>query len=108
VRDPKDPEVAEAAVAVVDDQQGKGIATILMRLLVATALEHGITAFRGWVLADNRAALQPLERLGARRFADHGVVRVELPIDTMTEEDSSVQAVLRAVATGEIEPEPRS
>lgn len=107
VRDPKDPLVAEAAVAIIDDMQGKGLGTILVRLLVATAQENGISTFRGWVLGDNREILAPLERIGARRRADHGVLRVEVDLDDVFE-GSSVQDVLRAAAAGEIEPEPRS
>ena len=105
VRDPKDPEVAEAAVAVVDDQQSKGIGTVLMRLLVATALENGIKTFRGWVLGDNREVLGPLERIGARRSADGGVLKVEVDLETAFD-GSSLQDALRAVAAGEFEPEP--
>jgi RimJ/RimL family protein N-acetyltransferase len=107
VRDPKDPEIAEAAVAVVDDQQGKGLGTILMRLLVATALENGITTFRGWVLGDNREMLGPLERIGARRIPEQGVLRVEVPLNEMFE-GSNVHEILRAAAAGEIDPEPRA
>lgn len=107
VRDPKDPSVAEAAVAVVDDQQGKGLGSILVRLLIATALDNGITVFRGWVLGDNREVLGPLEKLGASRTPDHGILRVEIPIGEMFE-GSSVQEILRAAAAGRIEPEPRS
>jgi len=105
VRDPKDPEVAEAAVAIIDDHQGKGLGSILVRLLAATAREHGIRAFRGWVLGDNREILAPLERIGARRTPEHGVLRVEIDLDDAFE-GSSLQEVLRAVAAGEIEPEP--
>ncbi|OFW50083.1 MAG: hypothetical protein A2146_08950, partial [Actinobacteria bacterium RBG_16_67_10] len=50
IRDPLDPEVAEAAVAVVDDHQGQGLGTMLLRVLVAAARENGIHTFRGWVL----------------------------------------------------------
>lgn len=107
VRDPKDPAVAEAAVAVIDDMQGRGLGTILVRLLVATALENGITTFRGWVLGDNREVLGPLEKMGARRIPDSGVLRVEIPISEIFE-GSTVHEVLRATAAGEIEPEPRA
>ena len=107
VRDPKDPEVAEAAVAIVDDVQGRGLGTILMRLLVATAYENGIRVFRGWVLGDNREILGPLERIGASRKPDHGVLRVKVELDDVFE-GSSVQEILRAAAAGDIEPEPRS
>lgn len=105
VRDPKDPLVAEAAVAIVDDQQGKGLGTILMSLLVATARQNGIEIFRGWVLGDNREMLHPLEQIGARRTPDGGVLRVEVDLDDIFE-GSTVQGVLRAAAAGEIEPEP--
>lgn len=105
VRDPKDPDVAEAAAAVIDGQQGKGLGTILMRLLVATARENGIQVFRGWVLGDNRRVLGPLERIGARRVADEGVLRVEIDLEDVFD-GSTVQEVLRAAAAGEFEAEP--
>lgn len=107
VRDSKDPEIAEAAVAIVDDQQGNGLGTILMRLLVATARENGISTFRGWVLGDNRDVLGPLEKIGARRTPDEGVLRVEIDLDEVFD-GSSVQEALRAAAAGEFEPEPRN
>ncbi len=107
VRDPKDPDVAEAAVAVIDDAQGKGLGTILIRMLVATAVENGIRTFRGWVLGDNKAVLAPLERIGARRTADHGVLRVEVDLEDVFD-GSSLQGALRAAATGEFEAEPRA
>jgi acetyltransferase len=107
VRDPKDPEVAEAAVAIVDDQQGNGLGTILMRLLVATAREHGIRIFRGWVLGDNHEMLEPLKKIGVSRTPDHGTIRVETELDDVFE-GSTVQEVLRAAAAGAIEPDVRS
>ena len=105
IRDPLDPEVAEAAVAVVDDHQGKGIGSMLLRMLVAAARENGIRTFRGWVLGDNVDILRPLERIGARRKPDHGVLRVEVDLDEVYD-GSSIQEALRAVASGEFEPEP--
>lgn len=105
IRDAKHPEVAEAAVAVVDDYQGRGLGSILMRLLVATALENGVHTFRGWVLGDNLEVLRPLERIGARRVADKGVLRVEVDLASMFD-GSDIQEALRAVAAGEFQPEP--
>ena len=106
VRDPKDPEIAEAAVAVVDDHQGVGLGTILLQFLVASAMANGIRTFRGWVLGDNVEILRPLERIGARRKPDHGVLKVE--VDLVDDfEDSPIREVLRAVARGEFSPEPR-
>ena len=106
IRDPLDPEVAEAAVAVVDDYQGKGIGSMLLRVLVAAAQENGIRTFRGWVLGDNVNVLRPLERIGARRKPDHGVLRIEVDLAEVYD-GSSVQEALRAVAAGEFQPEPR-
>ena len=105
VRDPKDPEVAEAAVAVVDDRQSVGLGTILLQFLVASAIANGIHTFRGWVLGDNVEILRPLERIGARRTPDHGVLRVEVDLDDDFE-DSPIREALRAVARGEFSPEP--
>ncbi|MEX2323003.1 MAG: GNAT family N-acetyltransferase [Acidimicrobiia bacterium] len=105
VRDAKDPTIAEAAVIVVDDYQSKGLGTILLRLLVATALDNGITTFRGWVLGDNVEILRPLERLGALRRADKGVLRIEVDLNAAFD-GSSIQDALRAVAAGEFTPEP--
>jgi len=106
VRDPKDPEIAEAAVAVVDDHQGIGLGTLLLQFLVASAIANGIATFRGWVLGDNVEILRPLERIGARRRADHGVVRIE--VDLVADFDGSpIREALRAVARGEFAPEPR-
>ncbi|HUG74247.1 MAG TPA: GNAT family N-acetyltransferase [Acidimicrobiia bacterium] len=105
VRDAKDPTIAEAAVIVADDYQGKGLGTILLRLLVASALDNGITTFRGWVLGDNVEILRPLERLGALRKADKGVLRIEVDLNAVFD-GSSIQEALRAVAAGEFTPEP--
>ena len=105
VRDPKDPEVAEAAVAVLDDHQGFGLGTILLQFLVASAIANGIRTFRGWVLGDNVEMLRPLERIGARRQPDHGVLQVEVDLDDHFE-GSPIRELLRAVARGEFSPEP--
>ena len=92
VRDPKDPEVAEAAVAVVDDQQHRGIGGILLQFLSASAIANGITTFRGWVLGDNVEILRPLERIGATRKPDHGVLRIEVEL-TAQEKDLLAKSV---------------
>jgi len=107
VRDPKDPEVAEAAVAVIDDFHNRGLGTVLIALLVESALGNGIRVFRGWVLGDNVEVLRPLERIGARRTPEGGVLRVEVDLSDVFE-GSTIQEALRAVAAGEFEPQPRS
>jgi GNAT superfamily N-acetyltransferase len=104
VRIPEQPEVAEAAVTVVDDYQGRGVGTLLLEALGAVALENGIRRFRGYALEDNRPILEVLEGLGARIEHDSpGVFRVELDLPAWEEElrGSPLYDVLRAVAHGD-------
>ena len=75
-------------------------------MLVAVAWDNGIRTFRGWVLGDNTEILRPLERIGARRRPDHGVLRIEVDLAEIFD-GSSIQDALRAVAAGEFAPEPR-
>jgi GNAT superfamily N-acetyltransferase len=104
VRDGTDPEVAEAAVTVIDDYQGRGLGRLLLELLGAVALENGIKRFRGFALEDNRPILELLQRLGAELSHDSpGVLRFELDLPARAEElrVSPMYEVLRAVARGD-------
>ncbi|WP_151082192.1 GNAT family N-acetyltransferase [Nocardioides cynanchi] len=58
VRDPDDPAVAEAAVAVVDAWQGRGVGTGLARALTARARELGVTRVSLTIAHDNEAAVR--------------------------------------------------
>ena len=55
---------AEAAVAVVDHMQGRGLGKLLLSALAAAARERGITKFRAEVLRSNEAVKALLRRLG--------------------------------------------
>jgi RimJ/RimL family protein N-acetyltransferase len=104
VRDRTDPEVAEAAVTVIDDYQGRGLGRLLLELLGAVALENGIRRFRGYALEDNRPIRELLEKLGAKLEHDSpGVLRMELDLPARAEElrGSPMYEVLRAVARGD-------
>jgi len=57
-------DVAELAVAVADDWQRHGVGTALVLALRDHATRAGIRRFTGPVLADNRAALALVRRLG--------------------------------------------
>jgi GNAT superfamily N-acetyltransferase len=103
VRSEDDPEIAEAAVTVIDEYQGRGLGTLLLQVLGAAALEHGITRFRGFVLEENRAMREILEESGARTTHDGaGLVRVEvdLPIGEDVRSSPAYRA-LSALARGE-------
>ncbi len=104
VRDPKEHDVAEAAVTVIDEYQQRGLGTLLLQALGAVALENGIERFRSYVLEDNRAVREVLEPLGARTEHDSpGVVRVDVDLPNRAEElrGSPLYDVLRAVARGD-------
>jgi len=78
IRDPKQPKEAEAAVAVIDAWQGKGVGTLLLEVLGARARAEGIRTFTALVLATNRKMLDVLEALGPTRVVDREVGTVEL------------------------------
>ena len=101
-----DPEVAEPAVAVADDYQGKGLGTALLYALADTALQNGIKRFRALVLAENESMLDVFRNMGAslrRVGGPHVEVEVELPPAPEGLPDSDLRAALRAVARGQVE-----
>jgi GNAT superfamily N-acetyltransferase len=79
------PDTAEAAVAVIDDWQGRGVGTALLDLLAQRARAEGIVRFTALLLAQNREMLELLEALGPVRVVDRqtGTIEIEaeLPAD---------------------------
>ena len=76
------PSWAEIAFAVVDDCQGQGLGTLLLRHLVAIARRAGLKELVAEVLADNEAMLRVFGRSGLRRATrrDGSVVHVTLQL----------------------------
>jgi GNAT superfamily N-acetyltransferase len=104
VRIPEEPEVAEPAVTVVDDYQGRGLGTLLLEALGAVALENGISRFRGYALEVNRPIREVLEAMGATTAHDSpGMLRIEVDLPARMEEmrGSPLREVLRIVARGD-------
>lgn len=99
VRLPDDPEVAEAAVTVIDEYQGRGLGTILLGLLAGAARLAGIRRFRAYVLEENLPMRDLLESLGGISVRDSpGLLRLEVPLDPDRIPDSPASRVLRAAA----------
>jgi GNAT superfamily N-acetyltransferase len=76
------PDVAELAVTVMDDWQGRGVGTLLVQVLSARARAEGLKAFSALCLASNEEMLDLLEGLGPVQVVDRssGTVEVEMPI----------------------------
>ena len=106
VRIPERPNVAEAAVAVLDEVQRKGLGRILLQRLAAAARERGIDRFACEVLETNLPIHNMLHDLGLKELpaARDGVVSVELPIADLDPHPSRWPSLLEkffaAVAAG--------
>jgi nucleotide-binding universal stress UspA family protein/RimJ/RimL family protein N-acetyltransferase len=75
-------DVAEPAVVVADDWQGRGVGGALLDALAERARTEGVARFEAPVLAENREAIRLLSRLGASRRRGRGTevdVTIELP-----------------------------
>lgn len=64
IRDVEDPEVAEFAITVADDWQGRGLGTELLHRIMKRAREEGILRFAALVEADNDTMIHILHELG--------------------------------------------
>ncbi len=78
----RDPKLAEAAFAVADEHQGRGVGTRLLEQLAQRAAEVGIERFVAQVLPDNRAMLGVFEAAGFEltRESESGELEVQFPI----------------------------
>src|SRR6516225_282501 len=82
VRDPDRPDIAEVAVTVIDDWQGRGVGTLLLEVISARARAEGITRFTALMLATNKEMMDLLQELDPVRIVDRelGTVEIEVPI----------------------------
>jgi hypothetical protein len=74
VRSSKDPAVADMAVTVIDDYQGRSLGALLQDIAVIDAFAFGIERFEGVVLGENIASRRMLARGGARLRPEGGGV----------------------------------
>ncbi len=103
VRDPHEPDLAEAAITIADDHQGKGLGKLLLRRLVEAARERQIRRFRAEVLAENAPMVHLLREAGAQVVRTDGASLVlEVPVTPpepgSDEAESPLFRVLRALA----------
>ncbi len=87
--DPQEPEIAESAVVVQDEYQGRGLGTLLLRRLVSYARRQGIRTLRGNMQIGNDRMLNMVRRSGLphqTRFMD-GMWEVSIDISQVEVED---------------------
>jgi GNAT superfamily N-acetyltransferase len=99
-----EPEEAEVAVTVVDDWQGRGVATALLESLVERAREEDVARFVALVLSENTGALEMFSHLAPdahrRRSASGNIELVfDLPEPGQVSE-SLLGRALHAAARG--------
>lgn len=106
IRVADEPNVAEAAVTVVDAYQGQGLGKTMLWLLARSAIENGIASLRAWVLGENDMMLALLKDAGAPPGVwESGVMRVDIPLPDHPDKlyETPAPLVLKAVATGHME-----
>jgi len=94
--------VAEPAIVVADDWQGRGAGAELLAALADRAREEGIHRFEAPVLAHNSEAIRLLKGLGETTISRRGR-EVELGIDLPPVRERTAP-MLRQFATGAVEP----
>jgi GNAT superfamily N-acetyltransferase len=109
VRDQDRPEVAEVAVTVIDDWQGRGLGTLLLEVISARAREEGVTTFTALMLATNEEMMDLLKRLDPVRIVDRetGRVEIEAPIPAIGLAPA-LRKLLRIAASNDVAVPPAS
>jgi len=103
VRSSDDPEVAEVAVTVVDDWQGRGLGRALLTRLAYRARREGVRRFSAMVLGENRGALGLVDSFGeGQRQYDSGVLEVVIDLPPERGIGARLAQALRHVAAGDV------
>jgi acetyltransferase len=72
---------AEFAVTVVDEFQGQGIGSDLLRKLMESARSNSIETLIGYILSSNKGMLALSRRFGAATVQeDSSLIRADIPI----------------------------
>jgi GNAT superfamily N-acetyltransferase len=100
VRLPAQPEVAEAAVAVIDEWQHRGVGGELLRRLTERARENGVQHFQARLFAYNDAMIALFGDLGELQVRDAEAGELEIDVELPCEPAAGLGAALRAAAKG--------
>jgi GNAT superfamily N-acetyltransferase len=99
IRVTEQPTVAEAAVAVVDAWQGRGLGGLLLTRLTARAAELGIERFQASLFASNHSMLALFSRLGHLQLRELGAGQIEIDVELACDAEG-LNTALRAAAGG--------
>lgn len=97
-RSDTEPEEAEFSVTVLDSNQGRGVATLLLAVLWLVAFKHGISRFIGYTMPENVKALRWMRSTGAEGEWDgyNAVFRWELAdLDKLPETRAGAELAAR-------------
>ncbi|MCK5151812.1 MAG: GNAT family N-acetyltransferase [Candidatus Thorarchaeota archaeon] len=76
-----EPDVAEAALTIIDKYQKRGLGTILLKALAYLAYENGFRHFRGYFLAANQGIVKLIKRFGAQaRYSGESILQIDVPL----------------------------
>lgn len=113
IRLPDEHAAAEAAIAVADAMQGRGLGKLLFMRLCAAAEERGIERFACEVLGSNNSMAGLIERVSPDREIEvsHGVMKIDMPLPNVTPTEpptspappGGLYALLRMAAENAIE-----
>jgi nucleotide-binding universal stress UspA family protein/RimJ/RimL family protein N-acetyltransferase len=105
IRSAGDAEVAEVAVAVADDWQGRGLGRALVDRLTYRARREGVRRFSALVQSDNPGALGLAAGVGGTRPQwDTGEVELVIELPPKRGMGAQVARALRAAAAGSLVP----
>jgi RimJ/RimL family protein N-acetyltransferase len=98
-----DPTAAEAAVAIADDYQGRGIGRLMLDVVVGTAVAVGYRTLVTNVLRENHRMLELVRGVGPPVWTagDGASVRIEVALDDASDEqvaDGALYDLLRLAA----------
>jgi len=81
VRTADDPQVAEVAIAIADEWQGRGMGSLLVAALVDRARESGLRSLTATMLSENRDAARLAHAVGFSLTGRSGIyAEYELPL----------------------------
>jgi GNAT superfamily N-acetyltransferase len=113
IRVADEPDCAEAAIAVLDEIQGKGLGTLLFLRLVAAAKARDVARFRCEVLGENTAMAEMISGVAPDRTIElkHGISTIEFELPDVAPREAAAEAprqsplfrFFRAVAEGALE-----